>query len=120
MPRRRTPPALALAIGALCGCSNAGESRLDPVRTATATAAPPPPATPAPSPRVLLDLVDALPSCDVDNRGPRLDAGTGAMTGRFGWVRGVPEGVTPVEHDGSTWARFTERKIQLSFTLLEP
>ncbi len=40
------------------------------------------------------------------------------MVGRYGWARGIPAGVTSVEHDGSTWARFTERKIQLSFTLL--
>jgi hypothetical protein len=128
MLRRRTPLALVLAPALVLvlapalvlGCANPGQERLDPARTAAATATPPPPATPAPALRVLLDFVDALPSCDVDHRGPLLDAGTGAMMGRFGWARGVPEGVTPVEHDGSTWARITERKLQLSFTLLDP
>src|ERR1700679_3078554 len=120
MLRRRNPVALVLATALALGCAKAGESRLDPARTATATAAPPPPATPAPSPRVLLDFVDALPSCDVDHRGPLLDAGTGAMIGRFGWVRGVPEGVAPVEHDGSTCARITGHNFPLSFPPLEP
>ncbi len=77
-----------------------------------------PPVAPAPPPpRVLVDLVEALPSCDLDHRGPLLDAGTDAMIGRFGWGRGVPGGVAPVEHDGSTWARFTDRKVQVSFSL---
>lgn len=39
------------------------------------------------------------------------------MIGRFGWARGAPAGVSAVEHDGSTWARFTDRREQISFSL---
>jgi arylsulfatase A-like enzyme len=74
----------------------------------------------APASRTLVDLLKALPSCDVDHRGPLLDAGTDAMVGRFGWARGIPAGVASVEHDGSTWARVTDRKIQVSFSLAAP
>jgi hypothetical protein len=69
---------------------------------------------------VLIDLIRALPTCDVDHRGPLLDAGTEAMVGRFGWLKRTPDGITAVEHDGSTWARITDRKLTLSFSLTEP
>src|SRR5262249_21585781 len=115
MPRR---PLLALALLA-AACAMPADPRRDPPKpagTGTTSARAP---TPAPPPgRVLVDLVKALPSCDVDHRGPLLDAGTDAMIGRYGWARGAPPGVTMVEHDGSTWARVTARKIQVSFSLL--
>ena len=113
---RRTLLSLALLVAA---CGTPTDPRREPPKpavTATASASLPAP----PPPRVLVDLVKALPSCDVDHRGPLLDAGTDAMVGRYGWVRGIPAGVASVEHDGSTWARFTDRKVQLSFTLLQP
>jgi len=115
MPRR-TLLALVLLTAA---CGTPTDPRHEPPKpaaTATGSASAPAP----PPPRVLVDLVKAFPSCDVDHRGPLLDAGTEAMIGRFGWGRGLPAGVTSVEHDGSTWARFTDRKVQLSFALLAP
>jgi len=69
--------------------------------------------------RAVFDFVDALPSCDVDHHGPVLDAGTDAMRGRFGWSSTTPQGVTAVEHDGSTWSRVVDRKLTLSFLLTE-
>jgi arylsulfatase A-like enzyme len=115
MPR---PIVLSLCLlAAACG-TQADPRRAPPRPSAVPSASAVAPA--APPPRVLVDLVAALPSCDVDHRGPLLDAGTEAMVGRFGWSRGVPPGVAPVEHDGSTWARITDRKIQVSFTLLAP
>lgn len=68
------------------------------------------------------DLVDALPSCDLDHRGLLFDAGKAgmpALIGRFGWQLGTPEGVDIVEHDGSTWIRVHDRKLTLSFVLTE-
>jgi hypothetical protein len=84
--------------------------------TASATAAAAPPRPPS---RTLVDVVRALPGCDIDHRGPLLDAGTSAMIGRFGWGEGKPAGVTSVEHDGSTWARVTDRKLTVNFTLTD-
>jgi hypothetical protein len=118
-PRRR----LAALLLALTACSNAADPRRDPprpVETTAASGSASPSAPVLPAARVLNDLVDALPSCDVDYRGPLVDAGTTALVGRFGWSRGLPAGVTSVEHDGSTWSRFSDRKFQLSFSLLEP
>ena len=111
---------LALLL-TLASCGNTADPRRDPPKppeTASASAAPAVPAPPAA--RVLHDLVEALPSCDLDYRGPLIDAGTDALVGRFGWSRGLPAGVTSVEHDGSTWSRFSERRFQLSFSLVEP
>lgn len=114
-PRIRPALALALLVAA-CGTSR-DPRRAPPAPSASASASAAPA---APPPRVLLDLVQALPGCDVDHRGPLFDAGTEAMNGRYGWGRGLPSGVTHVEHDGSSWGRFTDRKFQISFTLLEP
>jgi hypothetical protein len=115
MLRRLLPLALLSAA-----CGTRGDPRTDPPKpsaTATATAV----AAPAlPPSRVLFDMVQALPGCDVEHRGPLFDLGTEAVNGRHGWVRGGPAGITSVEHDGSTWGRFLDRKFQLTFTLLEP
>jgi hypothetical protein len=116
---RFSAPLLTLALLS-GGCDPT--PRRDPPRKPGPTAtvsAPAPPPRPAAA-RVLVDLVQALPGCDLDHRGPLLDAGTDAMVGRYGWVRGIPAGVNPVEHDGSTWARVIDRKFQLTFSLLEP
>ncbi len=128
LPPARPPIRARTARGCLAGPSSRSLSSLRPAaprRPAPRAPRPaarraPAPAAAPPPPRVLVDLVEALPSCDVDHRGPLLDAGTDAMVGRFGWARGVPPGVVSVEHDGSTWARFTDRKVQLSFSLLAP
>lgn len=122
---RRVRPArggfLLLALAASCnGPPDARRDLPRPVESASASATAGPAASAPPPARVLHDLVEALPSCDVDYRGPLIDAGTDALVGRFGWGRGLPAGVSSVEHDGSTWSRFTDRRFQLSFSLLEP
>jgi hypothetical protein len=116
MPRRSPLLALALFVAA---CSSGGDPRRAPPKPPPSASASASAAPAAPPPRVLFDMVQALPSCDVDHRGLLFDAGTDAWQGRYGWARGVPAGVSAVEHDGSTWARFTDRKFQLSFTLAQ-
>jgi hypothetical protein len=78
-----------------------------------------PATTPPPSDR-RVDLVEILAMCDLEHRGLLLDAGTEALVGRYGWLDGIPTGVTNVEHDGSTWLRTHEKKVTLSFVLPEP
>ncbi|APR83869.1 Choline-sulfatase [Minicystis rosea] len=104
----------------LVACGNTADPRRDLPKPATAASASASAAPSAPPPHVLLDMVQALPRCDVDHRGPLFDVGSEALAGRHGWARTAPAGLTPVEHDGATWGRFTDRKFQLSFTLLEP
>src|SRR4051812_32082432 len=120
----RTLSAPLLTIALLTG--GCDPPRREPPRkpgpTATATAPAPPPRAPPPSPgppapapapapppppaaaRVLVDLAQALSRGALGRRGPLLDAGTAAMAGRYGGGRGIPAGINPVEHDGSTWA----------------
>src|SRR4051812_10081753 len=108
-------PRFLVALGVLAltsgcrGCDSQGRGR--PGATVTTASATTQVAPALPPSRVLVDLVRALPECDVEHRGPLLDAGTEATLGRFGWGEGRPAGVTSVEHDGSTWARITERSI---------
>lgn len=115
----RIPTVAALAL-LTAACGNTRDPRRAPPKPTASASAVASAAPAAPSPRVLLDLVQALPACEVDHRGALFDAGTDAMHGRYGWARGLPAGVTQVEHDGSSWGRFTDRKFQISFTLLEP
>jgi len=70
--------------------------------------------------RPALQLIDALPLCDIDHRGLLLDLGSEAMVGRYGWRLHSPEGIVSSEHDGATWARIYERKLQLNFFLPRP
>jgi Sulfatase len=106
-------------LAMLTGCGGCDPPQRERPKAAAATAsvtakvAPPPPPS-----RTLVDVIRALPNCDVDHRGPLLDAGTNAMIGRFGWGEGKPSGITSVEHDGSTWARISDRKLTVNFTLL--
>jgi hypothetical protein len=120
MPARaQVTGSLALVLFACStGCGGCGEPRRDPPKPAASASAVAPSA--APPSRLLVDLIRALPSCDVDHRGPLLDAGTEAMVGRFGWIQGMPAGQSSVEHDGSTWARLTDRTFNLTFSLAEP
>ncbi|MEO7329758.1 MAG: sulfatase-like hydrolase/transferase [Minicystis sp.] len=117
-PRAALAGSALFAISlSLAGCNGCGSSRGDPPRpSSTASAAVPPP---LPSARVYANLIKALPRCDVDHRGPFFDMGTEAMVGRFGWMAGMPPGMSLTEHDGSTWARFTDRKLTLTFSLAE-
>lgn len=116
--RCRILPLAVVLLTAACG--HKSSPRADAKKPAASASASASAAPAAPPPRVLLDLAAALPTCDVDHRGPLFDAGTAAMNGRYGWIRGLPAGVTPVEHDGSTWSRFTDRRFQVSFTLTQP
>src|SRR5689334_17474164 len=95
-------PARALAQSALMlallagGCGRGSDGRRDPAsQTASASARATPPPPPA---RVLVDLIQALPGCHIEHRGPLLDAGTDAMIGRYGWGQGAPAGITSAEH----------------------
>ena len=112
--------AVALAfLATLAGCGGCDPPQRERPKAAAATASVTAPAAPPPPPsRTLVDVIRALPNCDVDHRGPLLDAGTNAMIGRFGWGEGKPSGISSVEHDGSTWARITDRKLTVNFTLL--
>ena len=87
----------------------------------TATSAPAAAASPpTPQETVLVDVVRDLPSCDVNHHGAFLDMGTDLLLGRYGWTRGSPAGVFNVEHDGLDWARTTDRRLDVQFTLLDP
>ncbi len=104
----------------LTGCGGCDPPQRERPKAAAATASATVPAPPPrPPSRTLVDVVRALPGCDIDHRGPLLDLGTSAMIGRYGWGEGKPAGVTAVEHDGSTWARVTDRKLTVNFTLTD-
>lgn len=64
-------------------------------------------------------LVDELPRCDVEHRGLLLDLGSDDLAGRFGWRLDVPEGVASSDHQGASWARIYDRKLELTFHLSE-
>ncbi|HVY47012.1 MAG TPA: hypothetical protein VHB21_14090, partial [Minicystis sp.] len=100
---------VALLAPALAACGN---GRVDPRRLGVPTATSAAAARPDPPPsRVVLSFVSALPSCDVDHRGQVLDAGSAELATRYGWSGAVPPGVADVEHDGSTWSRVAERRV---------
>jgi hypothetical protein len=113
--------ALALAVAVigvatLTSCGGCGDLR-DSGRDGSAA----PAGIPKPSGgRVVLDLAAAAAKCDIEHRGLLFDAGTDALVGRFGWAGHVPPGITTVEHDGATWARIAEKKVNLNFVLTEP
>ncbi len=73
-----------------------------------------------PANRIVFDFVRELAGCDLEHRGLLADAGTDATVGRFGWLVGTPPGLRTVEHDGSTWARAFDKKLELAFVLTEP
>jgi hypothetical protein len=105
---------VALAPFTLIGCPS-NTDHVDPTSVPSATASAPiePPKRPA---RVLVDLVDALPGCDLDHLGPLVDAGSDALAQRLGWSTGAI-GYTNVEHDGATWARIGDKKLSITFHL---
>ncbi|HSN98517.1 MAG TPA: hypothetical protein VLS89_09465, partial [Candidatus Nanopelagicales bacterium] len=128
--------ALAGAV-ALAGCGGCDAPPRDLPKGAAVDAAAPPPEEPPE--QELMKLVDELPGCDLEHRGLLFDAGAGALPGRVAWegpVNAAPHpledqvrssfaqapaltGVQAVEHDGSTWARISERQIKLTFALPE-
>lgn len=144
------PLILAAMAAALAGCRGCDAPPRDlPERAAAAAASAAASAAPeAPPARELVHLVDALPGCVLEHRGLLFDAGPGALPGRVAWEgpagasprlslasapRGrdaspgasfaqapPPPGVEAVEHDGSTWARVSERQIKITFALPEP
>lgn len=118
----KTALALAcLGLGAIasCQCAKSSDSAGDPqTKTPEKTAEIKAPGPPKPAPR--LELIGALPDCDLEHRGLLLDAGTDALAGRFGFRGGIPEGVLQTEHDGSTWIRVFDKTLTLSFMLTEP
>ncbi|MEP7119760.1 MAG: sulfatase-like hydrolase/transferase [Byssovorax sp.] len=112
--------AALVLLTTLTGCGGCDPPQRERPRAAAPTASASGPAAPVlPPSRTLVDVIRALPDCDIDHRGPLLDAGTSAMMGRFGWSEGKPAGLTSVEHDGSTWARVTDRKLTVNFTLTD-
>ncbi|WP_437991228.1 sulfatase-like hydrolase/transferase [Sorangium sp. So ce145] len=121
MIRPRHPSAaLALASAAaalLSGCTGCETSTRDLPSDAPAAASASPQATPPPPARDAVHLIDELPSCDLEHRGLLFDTGAGALIGRFAWQGTVPTGIQAVEHNGSTWARISDRQIKLTFVL---
>lgn len=109
--------AILLSLGLGAGCHGCGQKGIGenptPTPTASATAVPLPPA------RVITDLIEQLPHCDVEHRGVLFDAGTPAMTGRFAWAGTLPSGIENVEHDASTWMRVSSRTFKVFFVLPE-
>lgn len=66
-----------------------------------------------------LDLIDALPRCEVRHRGLLLDLGSPSVEGLEGWNLGA-ERNTAVEREGATWLRVTSKSISYRFVLEEP
>jgi hypothetical protein len=112
------------ALAAGCGACEAPDHEGSTGTTApTATGAASPSGSsgaPVPAPRVVFDFVRDLAGCDLEHRGLLVDFGADATVGRLGWLVGAPPGLRTVEHDGSTWARVHEKKVDLLFVLTEP
>ncbi len=116
MKSRLGPILLLLGLGAGChGCGQkGGGDKPTPTLTQSATIAALPPG------RVITDLIERLPDCDMEHRGILFDAGTPAMTGRFAWTGTLPVGIEHVEHDASTWMRVSSRTFKVFFVMPEP
>ncbi|WP_437796376.1 sulfatase-like hydrolase/transferase [Sorangium sp. So ce693] len=108
---------VSAAAALLSGCTGCESSTRDLPAGAPATASASPQAAPPPPARDVVHLIDELPSCDLEHRGLLFDTGANALIGRFAWQGTVPTGIQAVEHDGSTWARISERQIKLTFVL---
>lgn len=105
----------ALSIAGCGGCD--APSRDLPAGAATSSIAALPPGVP--TARELVHIIDELRGCDLELRGLLLDAGAGALLGLFAWEGAAPAGIEAVEHDGSSWARISERRLLLTFVLPE-
>ncbi len=105
---------LASALAATACSPGKGNEQGKPAPTGSAAApAPPPPA------RIVTDLIEQIPACDLEHRGLLLDTGTDAMIGRFAWNGTAPRGIDPAEHDASTWMRVSNRTLRVYFVLPE-
>lgn len=112
---RRTTVALAallICVGGCFGCS-------DTNRASAADAA----SSSAPGAEVdgekfvpAIDLIEELPTCDVEHRGVLLDMGSDALIGAHGWQLRSLQSVVSARHQGATWARIYDRTLDLSFT----
>jgi hypothetical protein len=121
MRGRRSALVFALALAASeVGCDGCGDDGVRSTSPPTSNASVPTPVASAPPSEVVLDFIDRLPSCDLDHRGLLIDMGTDATNGRFGWWGTEPSSIERVEHHGSSWARVSDRKLELSFLLPEP
>ncbi|WP_438033648.1 sulfatase-like hydrolase/transferase [Sorangium sp. So ce204] len=119
---RTRRPSFALALASLAaallsGCDGCETSTRDLPPDAPAAASASPQETPPPPARDAVHLIDELPSCDLEHRGLLFDTGAGSLIGRFAWQGTVPTGIQAVEHNGSTWARISQRQIKLTFVL---
>ncbi|HHH10794.1 MAG TPA: hypothetical protein ENK23_01795, partial [Sorangium sp.] len=70
--------------------------------------------------RSAMDLVEVLPTCDIDHRGLVLDMGTDGLFGRYGRWLVTPKGIVDATHDGASWSRVYERSLKLRFVLPHP
>lgn len=120
--------ALLTVSGLVAGCGSCGSDAPGLPSTTAATgasAAVAPSGAPgapvaAVAKRVVFDFVRDLSQCDLEHRGLLIDVGTDAAIGRFGWYVGRPPGLRTVEHDGSTWVRSADKRLDLAFVLTEP
>lgn len=105
--------ATVAVLASFCGCSSCDESGSKSLPTVSAT---PNRNNPVPD-RVIADLVEMLPLCDIDHRGLLFDFGTDAVIGRSSNGLNLPESSRTTEHDAATWTEIHERRIGLRFVL---
>ncbi|MBK9261236.1 MAG: sulfatase-like hydrolase/transferase [Polyangiaceae bacterium] len=115
---RFAPILLALGLGLSAGCNGCNQKGVGDKPTPAPPSSAEAPAFPAG--RVMTDLIEELPACDIEHRGILFDAGTPAMTGRYAWTGTAPPGVENVEHDASTWIRVSSRTLKVFFMVPEP
>jgi arylsulfatase A-like enzyme len=115
---RFAPIVLPLALGWSAGCNGCNQKPVidNPAPTPTASAAAPA----LPPGRIITDLIEELPACDITHRGILFDAGTPAMIGRYAWTGTASQGIEQVEHDASTWIRVSSRTLKIFFVAPEP
>ncbi|HEY4118736.1 MAG TPA: sulfatase-like hydrolase/transferase [Byssovorax sp.] len=104
--------AAAATIAIAGACSGRGDGP-EPVASAAPSASPSVVVARAPVARVLTDFLAALPTCDVGHGGLVVDAGTPALAAHAAWSGALPQRLADVEHDGSTWSRARDRRLEL-------
>jgi len=106
---------LVLALmGTCCSCSGCGDTAAESGAGADSGSSP----SQEEEGRFVtaVDLIDRLAECDADHRGAVLDMGSAAMIGAHGWRLTAPQGIVSSSHQGATWARIYDRKVDLTFT----